>query len=404
MKPSYRRSWLILAGLALGVTVTNGFARFSYGLIIPAMRSEMNWSYAEAGWLNTANAFGYVVGAIATMRMIRRRTPTNLFIFGLIATTIALLATGLNSALWWQTLWRVLAGLFGAMSFSTAGVLAASLFQNDPQRNALAIAVLFGMGGGLGIVLTGAILPLMLDFYGPRFWPLAWIIVSLFSITFLPVSLWAALQLRATNQEKSKKVVIPIRRILPELAGYAGFGLGYIVYLTFLSAWMTEQASSSNFISLTWVLLGSSICVSPLVWRGILARHSSGWPLAMILGCISIGSAFPVILPGDSSLIFSALIFGLSVFMAPGAITSFIRQNLPPESWGRAISLFTVIFAISQTIGPFAAGLIGDLTGNIGVSLVVAALLLMLGALIASQQKSLQSDIKKKRDSTPADY
>ena len=117
MKPSYRRSWLILAGLALGVTVTNGFARFSYGLIIPAMRSEMNWSYAEAGWLNTANAFGYVVSAIATMRMIRRRTPTNLFIFGLIATTIALLATGLNSALWWQTLWRVLAGLFGAMSF-----------------------------------------------------------------------------------------------------------------------------------------------------------------------------------------------------------------------------------------------------------------------------------------------
>ena len=79
--------------------------------------------------------------------------------------------------------------------------------------------------------------------------------------------------------------------------------------------------------------------------------------------------------------------------MAPGAITSFIRQNLPPESWGKAISLFTVVFAISQTIGPFAAGLIGDLTGNIGVSLVVAALLLMLGALIASQQKSLQNDI-----------
>ena len=393
MKPSFRRSWLILAGLALGVTATNGFARFSYGLIIPAMRSEMNWNYAEAGWLNTANAFGYIVGAIVTMWMIRRSTPTNLFIIGLITTTIALLATGLNSALWWQTLWRVLAGLFGAMSFSTAGVLAASLFQNDPQRNALAIAVLFGTGGGLGIVLAGAILPSMLDFYGPSFWPLAWIIVGLFSVTFLPLSLWAALQLRTTNQEKSKKIIIPIRRILPELAGYAGFGLGYIVYLTFLSAWMTEQASSSSFISLTWMLLGLSICASPLVWRGILAHHSSGRPLAMILGCISIGSALPVILPGDSSLIFSALIFGLSVFMAPGAITSFIRQNLPPESWGNAISLFTVIFAISQTIGPFAAGLIGDLTGNIGVSLVVASLLLMLGAFIAYQQKSLQGDI-----------
>ena len=391
MKTSYGRSWFILAGLALGVTATNGFARFSYGLIIPAMRSEMNWNYAEAGWLNTANAFGYILGALVTMRMIRSRTPTDLFIFGLITTTIALMATGLNSALWWQTLWRVLAGLFGAMSFSTAGVLAASLFKNDPQRNALAIAVLFGTGGGLGIVLAGAILPLMLDLYGPSFWPLTWIIVGVLSIACLPLSLWGALQLRATNQVQPKKVVIPIRSILPELAGYAGFGLGYIVYLTFLSAWMTEQASSSNFISLTWVLLGSSICVSPFIWRGILARHSSGQPLAMILSCISIGSAFPVIFPGDSSLIFSAIIFGLSVFMAPGAITSFTRQNLPPESWGKTISLFTVIFAISQTLGPFAAGLIGDLTGNIGVSLVVAAALLLLGALVASRQVSLQS-------------
>ena len=113
----------------------------------------------------------------------------------------------------------------------------------------------------------------------------------------------------------------------------------------------------------------------------------------MILSCISIGSAFPVIFPGDSSFIFSAIIFGLPVFMAPGAITSFTRQDLPPESWGGTISLFTVIFAISQTLGPFPAGLIGDLTGNIGVSLVVAALLLMLGAFIAYQQKSLQGDI-----------
>ena len=128
MKSSDGSSWLILAGLALGVTATNGFARFSYGLIIPAMRSEMGWNYAEAGWLNTANAFGYILGALVTMRMIRSRTSTDLFIFGLITTTIALMATGLNSVLWWQTLWRVLAGLFGAMSFSTAGVLAARLF------------------------------------------------------------------------------------------------------------------------------------------------------------------------------------------------------------------------------------------------------------------------------------
>jgi predicted MFS family arabinose efflux permease len=393
MRERLGRPWLVLTGLALGVTVTNGFARFSYGLILPAMKSEMGWNYAQAGWLNTGNALGYIAGAVITMLLIRRTSPTFLFAFGLITTTIALLATGMNAALWWQTLWRILAGLFGAMSFSTAGVLAAGLFPNDPRRNALAIAILFGTGGGIGIVFAGATLPLMLDVYGNSYWPMAWIAVGAISITFLPLSLWAALQLRAPVQFKSKATALPVRRMLPEMAGYAGFGLGYIVYLTFLSAWMTEQAESYTFITLVWVLLGLSICISPMIWRPILARHASGIPLAFILTGIAIGSALPVVWPGSSSLLISAVVFGLSVFMAPSAVTNFTRQNLPPESWGQAISLFTVVFAVAQTLGPYGAGLIGDLSKNIGTSLLVAAILLLFGAIIALMQKPL--DIKR---------
>ena len=383
------RPWLVLAGLALGVTVTNGFARFAYGLMLPAMKSEMGWNYAQAGWLNTANALGYIAGAILTMLLIRHISPSRLFAFGLIATTLALLATGMNAALWWQTLWRILAGIFGAMSFSTAGALTAGLFHDDPRRNALAIAILFGSGGGLGIVLVGAALPLMLDAFGPGAWPMGWIVIGAVSLSFLPLGLWAALQLRPPAQSQAKATPLPLRRMLPEMIGYAGFGLGYIVYLTFLSAWMTEQAADAGFIALVWVILGLCICVSPLVWRPILARYASGLPLALILTGIAIGSALPVVLPSGPALLISAVVFGLSVFMAPGAVTSFIRQNLPPESWGHAISLFTVVFAVAQTLGPYGAGLVGDLYNNIGVSLLVAAGLLLVGAAIALLQKPL---------------
>ena len=389
MKAAQAHPWMVLAGLALGVTVTNSFARFAYGLILPAMKSEMAWTYAQAGWLNTANALGYIVGAVITMLLIGRRSPTLLFAFGLITTTIALLATGLNAALWWQTMWRILAGLFGAMSFSTAGVLVAGLFKDSPRHNALAIAILFGTGGGVGIVLAGAALPGMLDHYGNSSWPMAWVTVGAVSVSFLPLSLWAAAQLSVPVQIQSKAPALPIRRILAQMAGYAGFGLGYIVYLTFLSAWMTEQSASAGFISAVWVLLGLCICISPLVWRPILARHASGVPLAMILSCIALGSALPVLWPGSLSLLISAVVFGLSVFMAPSAVTNFTRQNLPPESWGQAISLFTVIFAVAQTLGPYGAGLVGDLSHNIGTGLLVAAALLLIGAVIAWTQKPL---------------
>ena len=390
MTQAQKRPWLVLAGLALGVTVTNGFARFSYGLILPAMQSDLGWNYAQAGWLNTANALGYIAGAILTMLMIGRYSATSLFSFGLVTTNLALLATGLSAELWWQTLWRILVGFFGALSFSTAGVLAAGLFPNDPRRNAMAIAIVFGTGGGLAIVLSGASLPLFLEHYGADHWPLAWVIIAAICLLFLPLCLWSAAKLKSPAPKRAEAAKpLPVTPIWAQLAGYAGFGLGYIVFLTFLSAWMTQQAASATFIAAVWILLGLCICMSPLVWRPILARHASGLPLAMILSCIALGSALPVLFPGNLSLLLAAVIFGLSVFMAPSAVTNFTRQNLPAHSWGAAISLFTVVFAVAQTLGPYAAGLLGDLAGDIGISLLGASGLLLLGALIALTQRPL---------------
>jgi len=381
--------WLVLFGLSLGVLVTNGFGRFAYGLILPAMRADLGWSYAQAGWLNTANALGYILGALGTMAAIRRLSPSLLFAVGLLATAVAITATGLVPALWWQSLWRFLTGLAGALSFSTAGTLAARLWPDQPKRNALGIAILFGSGGGSAIVLVGATLPPMLDSWGDASWPWAWVLVGGLSLICVPMGLWSAHASHAPVARGSRPAPLPLRRMWPELAGYAGFGLGYIVYLTFLSSWMKEQQASALQVALIWVLVGSCITVSPMLWRGVFARHASGLPLALVLGCIALGSALPVLWPGTPGLVLSALVFGGSVFMAPPAVTNFTRKNLPPEAWGRAIGLFTVVFAFAQTAGPYAAGALGDQAGSIGVSLLAAAAILLAGAAVALRQRPL---------------
>ena len=109
----------------------------------------------------------------------------------------------------------------------------------------------------------------------------------------------------------------------------------------------------------------------------------------MVLTCIAIGSALPVLWPGLWGLVVSAIIFGGSVFMAPPAVTNFARKNLPPDGWARAISLFTVVFAVAQTIGPFAAGVMGDFAGSIGISLLAASGVLLCGAALALAQRPL---------------
>lgn len=389
METKYTKQWLILLGLLLGVTVTNGFARFAYGLMLPAMQTQMEWNYAQAGWLNTVNALGYILGAVSTMLLVQRFASAKLFAFGLITTSIVLFMTGVFPALEAQYALRFFAGTFGAVSFSTAGALASGLFKTDTRLNALSIALLFGTGGGLGIILSGAFIPMLIDALGNDSWPICWIVIGIFSMALTPFGIWSALQVQSSNPVKPNFKELPFLKMLPELSGYACFGFGYIVYLTFLSAWMTAQSINATMITAIWVMLGLCICISPFVWRPVFAKFGNGIPLALILTSIALGSIIPFLSSSFSTLLLSAVIFGSSVFMAPGAITNFTRRNLPQEIWAYAISIFTVIFAISQTLGPYFAGLIGDHFDNIGMGLVTASIILIFGAMVSLFQKEL---------------
>lgn len=388
----YTKEWFILLGLLLGVTVTNGFARFAYGLLLPAMQAEMDWNYAQAGWLSTVNALGYIVGAISTMFLVQKFASEKLFAFGLITTSVVLLMTGVLPTLEAQYALRFFAGTFGAVSFSTAGAIASGLFKENARLNALSIAILFGTGGGFGIILAGAFIPTLIDVVGNSAWPICWIIIGLLSIVFMPFGIWSALQIESSKPSRLTRNEFRLLKMLPELAGYACFGFGYIVYLTFLSAWMTGQSIDATMITTIWVILGLCICISPFLWRPIFARFGNGIPLAMVLSSIAFGSVVPLLSPAFSILILSAVIFGSSVFMAPGAITNFTRKNLPQEMWAYSISIFTVLFAISQTLGPYVAGLIGDYFDNIGMGLVTAFIILLLGALVSLSQKELSKN------------
>lgn len=168
------------AGLALGFCVSSGFARFAYGLILPAMRDDLSWTYAQAGWINTANAFGYIFGSMATYALIRRLSPSCMFSVGLIGMSVFLSFSGLTQDFWLLSLWHVLAGMAGAPVFIAGGALAAAMFPDDPKKNALAIAVNFD-GGGLGLILSGATLPALFEYWGINTWPLSWIALGVAS-------------------------------------------------------------------------------------------------------------------------------------------------------------------------------------------------------------------------------
>jgi MFS family permease len=177
--------------LSLGTVVSNSFARFAYALMLPAMRNALGWNWSQAGWLNTANAFGYLAGALLARSLVDRVGNRALFIAGMPATALALLATGLCDDLLALSVLRAIAGVAGAMVFVCGGALAGNVFPDDPRRATLAITVFFG-GSGAGLVLCGAGIPLLLERGGDAAWPQAWLAMGAASLAMTVAAVAAA--------------------------------------------------------------------------------------------------------------------------------------------------------------------------------------------------------------------
>lgn len=387
------RLWWIACGLSLSPAITNGLARFAYGLLVPAMREDLGWSYTEAGWVNTANAIGYLLGSLLALALVRRLGLVRLFVWGMGLTALALLLSATSRELWALSLWRVLAGIAGAPALIAGGALVSALFAADRTRNALAIALYFG-GGGLGMLVSALALPPFLAWYGAAGWPLAWLMLGLAAAAgFAPSWLAArAAPLPAPGAPGAPVERLPLVAMGPAFLTYFLFGVGYLIYVTFLVAWMRAEGSGAGLVTASWGVMGGAVMLAPFVWRPVLARARGGLAMGLTSLAAGAGALLPLLVPAPAGVIASAALFGLSFSVVPGSVTAFGRRNLAPPLWGSSIALFTVVFAIGQIVGPVAAGALNDWAGGTGPSLAAAGLILLAGALVASLQRPLTAD------------
>ena len=382
------RGFLIAFLLSFGPAVANSFSRFAYALVLPAMRSDLTWSYSQAGALNTVNAFGYLLGALLTRVLVARVGNRTLFCAGMIVTSVALFATGLVRDLGWLMVMRVVAGIGGASVFICGGALSGNIF---PQRPALAtttIAIYFA-GGGIGLIMCGVTVPLLLDAQGDGAWPQAWRWMGYAAVLMTLASAWAALSILepGTTAGEARWRLKPFAA---EFAGYLGFALGYIGYMTFVIAWVRDNGAGTATVVMLWCVLGLSTLLAPLVWRTPAERWSGGRPLAAVLATLAAGAWLPLVSTSLPAMLLSAVLFGGAMFSAPSSVTSFIKKSLPKPAWGSAMATFTAVFAAGQIVGPIATGWVADRFGSLRPGLSASVVALVLGALIALAQRDLR--------------
>lgn len=356
-----------------------GLARFAFGLVLPSMQADLGWSYVAAGVVTTANALGYLAGAIAAPQLVARNfTDRGLIVGGVIGTAISLAATGISDAYELILVARFGAGLFGGIAFVAAGTLAARL----SKAGAPSALVWFPAGAGAAIVV-GALGFEPLSQGDDSRWPVSWVVLGAIALAA------AALLARAVPKGARPATTAPAGDGRPELrlrsleASYGLFGLGYIGYVTFVGAYLRATGSDAIEITYFWTLLGLAAMTATIAWPRILSRVGSRSAYFWALACCTAGVLVSALTTSAVGAALSAVLFGGSFLAVVSTVTSAARDASPPHLWPSAIARLTVAFGVGQILGPVAAGLLGDSSSGLQAGLLLSSATLAVGSAVA---------------------
>ena len=418
--------WQLALALALTSAVSLGLARFSYALILPPMRADLGWTYFLSGAMNTANALGYLAGALMSRRWLARFDARPVLMVGGAGAVLTLLAHGLwvpdrtvatvaaTQALSgqhnaWLAAVRFCGGVASAAMFVAGGLLAARLATRATRaagagtasRSGLILGIYYG-GTGLGIVLSAALVPWVGGWATPHAWRWAWVglgvlaLLALLTTARLMAGERGDLLAAPEVSRPAANITLPVndrgfpwRDFWPSLAGYFCFGLGYIGYMTFVITLLREQQLSAHLVVVFFTLLGVGVMASSWLWAGLLQRHRDGRPMMQLNGLLALATVLPVLSVHPLAALVSGVLFGSVFLSVVASTTALVRHNLPESLWTAGIAAYTIVFAIGQIMGPSVVGWVADGSGGLLRGFLVSAGVLALGAGVAARQRRL---------------
>lgn len=388
-----RPAWAVAAALALGAAVSLGLARFSYALMLPAMRTDLAWNYTVAGAMNTVNAAGYLLGALLTQRWLQRHDARHLLLAGCVGSALLLAAHGLVQSDAPLYALRLLTGVASAATFVSGGLMAAALAQSAaraerPVSAGLVLGLYYG-GTGVGIVLSALLVPPVVALQRPHAWQAAWWALGAAALACTLVTWRMTAHFNVPPTTASERTPFRWHSLRFGLLGYLMFGLGYIGYMTFNVTLLREQGAGSGTVAAFYALLGGGVIASSWMWAGLLQRQRGGGAMAWLNGLLAIATLLPVVSAHPVAVFVSGAMFGGVFLSVVASTTAMVRHNLPASAWAAGISAFTIVFAAGQIVGPTLVGWLADGSGGLPRGLACSAAVLALGAFLASRQKPL---------------
>lgn len=381
-KPSERSGWIMLAVIALAAAVGQAFGRFSFGVLLPAIRDDLEISNTAAGLIGAANVGAYLLGTLLVAWLTSRFKLLGVMRGGLVLATSGLLLAGLSNSPQVLAIALFTAGIGGAMLWIPAPLIAAAGL--PPSRRGIAVG-LVGSGMGLGIVFVSLVSGSLRAQQGDAAWSTMYQLQFGIGFIVLVATLLMVRHEQATPGGGSGfggfGALQRMNGWRPLILAYGCFGFMYLLVIGFLttrleddSGWSTTDAATAFTLMGIAMMIGGPIFVTiaqRISVRLALTLAFTLWPV--FVGIVLTGSYWPTFIA----------CFGLGLVFSgmPTLITLYVVENTTQEDYGPSFSAATLVFGLAQTTSPAVGGYIADLSGSFTPVFVLASLIGVAGLL-----------------------
>lgn len=379
----------------LNVLSALGFARFGYTMILPPMKEGLRLTYAETGWLATGNFIGYLIASLIAGLMASRWPPRRLILIALLCLAAGLGATAVVAGFLSALAARTFTGLASGAVYIPAMSLPTLWFA--AHRRGMGAGIQTG-GSGLGLILSGLLIPWMLRQFGPGGWRHSWLL-----LTVLVSAVWLLTLLFLHNRPEeighrpygagetpapSPRGPARWREVFanPGLwalgAIFACFGFSYVIYVTFFAAFLVKEGGfSPEAAGQLWGLAGVLSLGSGLIWGALADRIGKRFGLAIVFALQAACFATFALARVTPAFVASAILFGVTAWSIPAimaaAVGDYARTSLAPA----ALGFITIIFGVGQAIAPPIAGGLADWTQTFSGAFLLASGVALVGCL-----------------------
>lgn len=398
--------WIVIFMGLLTTIAAHGFGRMSYTIILPAMKDALDLSYTQMGWLGTGNFIGYLTMAIIGGFLAARFGTRMVITLALIIMGATMVLTGLAQSFGFAFAMRLLTGLGNGASYVPAMALGSAWFAM--QRRGFATGIV-SAGIGTGMMISGFLVPHILGAFAIDGWRYSWYIlggaVALISgIVYLFVRSrpdeMGLQQVGVHPQEidtgaswgtakaSSMQWTEVIKRGSVWYLGviYFFYGLSYIIYLTFFTAYLVDLGIHQVWAGRLFGWLGALSIFCGVIWGGISDRlgRSKGSALAYLVLAVSyiiyaLSSTLFMSYELKFGFILSAIFFGLTAWSIPTIMAAAAGDYVGPRLAPAGLGFITLFFGIGQAIGPALGGYLRDVSQTFTVPFLVAAGISLIG-------------------------